>query len=49
MFYTIAVVLTALWLLGLVTAFTMGGMIHILLLVAFVAVVLRAMTWQKPI
>lgn len=41
MLYTIAVVLLILWLLGLVTATTMGGFIHILLVVAIVIVLLR--------
>ena len=41
MLYTIAVVLLILWLLGLVTATTMGGFIHILLVVAIIMVLLR--------
>lgn len=41
MLYTFAVVMLVLWLLGLVTATTMGGMIHILLVVAIVVVLLR--------
>ena len=41
MLYTIAVVLLLLWLLGLVTSYTMGGFIHILLIVAVVVVLLR--------
>lgn len=41
MLYTIAVVLIVLWLLGLVTSFTIGGFIHILLIVAIVMVLLR--------
>lgn len=41
MLYTIAVVLIILWLLGLVTAYTMGGLIHILLIIAVVSVLLR--------
>ncbi|MBK7000064.1 MAG: lmo0937 family membrane protein [Rhodoferax sp.] len=41
MLYTIAVVLIILWLLGLVTAYTMGGLIHILLVIAVVSVLLR--------
>ncbi len=38
---TIAVLLVILWLLGLVTSYTMGGLIHILLVIAVVAVLLR--------
>ena len=41
MLYTIAVVLIILWLLGLVTAYTMGGLIHVLLVIAIVVVLLR--------
>ena len=38
MLYTIAVVLLILWLLGLVTSYTMGGLIHVLLVIAVVMV-----------
>jgi hypothetical protein len=41
MLYTIAVVLLVMWLLGLVTSYTIGGFIHILLVVAVVMVLLR--------
>jgi hypothetical protein len=41
MLYTVAVVLCILWLLGLVTSYTMGGLIHILLVIAIIAVLLR--------
>jgi hypothetical protein len=41
MLYTIAVVLLILWLLGFVTSYTIGGFIHILLVVAVVMVLLR--------
>ena len=41
MLYTIAVVLVILWLLGFVAAFTMGGFIHILLVIAVVVVLIR--------
>lgn len=41
MIYTIAVILLALWLLGLVSSYTMGGFIHILLVVAIVVVLVR--------
>lgn len=39
--HTIAVVLIALWLLGLITSYTMGGFIHVLLVVAIVVVLVR--------
>ena len=42
MLYTIAVVLLILWLLGLVTGATMGGFIHLLLIIAIVMVLVRA-------
>jgi hypothetical protein len=41
MLYTIALIILALWLLGLVTSYTMGGLIHILLVVAIVMVLVR--------
>jgi hypothetical protein len=41
MLYTIAVVLIILWLLGLVTSYTIGGFIHILLVVAVIMILLR--------
>ena len=41
MLYTIAVVLVILWLLGLVTSFTLGGFIHILLVLAIISILLR--------
>lgn len=41
MLYTIAVVMLVLWVLGLITSNTMGGFIHILLVIAIVVVLLR--------
>ncbi|MDD2775885.1 MAG: lmo0937 family membrane protein [Gallionella sp.] len=41
MLYTIAVVMLILWMLGLVSSYTMGGFIHILLVIAIVMVLLR--------
>ena len=49
MLYTIAVVLLILWLLGLVTSYTMGGFIHILIVVAIVIVLLRVISGRKVI
>ena len=49
MLYTIAVVLTILWLLGLVSSYTMGGLIHVLLVIAIVVVLLRVISGRKPI
>ena len=47
MLYTIAVVLIILWLLGLVTSYTLGGFIHILIVVAIVMVLLRIISGRK--
>lgn len=47
MLYTIAVVLLILWLLGLVSAYTLGGFIHILLVVAIVMVLIRLISGRK--
>ncbi len=49
MLYTIAVVLVILWLLGLVTSYTMGGLVHVLLVIAIVVVLLRVISGRKPI
>jgi uncharacterized protein DUF5670 len=49
MLYTIAVVLVILWLLGLVTSYTIGGFIHVLLVIAIVVVLLRIISGRKPI
>lgn len=49
MLYTIAVVLLVLWLLGLVTSTTVGGFIHILLVIAIVVVLLRVISGRKPL
>jgi len=47
MLWTIAVVLLVLWALGFVTSFTMGGFIHILLVLAVVLVVVRLIQGRK--
>ena len=49
MLYTIAVILLILWLLGLVSSYTMGGFIHVLLVIAIVVVLLRIISGRKPI
>ena len=49
MLYTIAVVLLILWLLGLVTSYTIGGFIHVLLVIAIVVILLRIINGQKPV
>jgi hypothetical protein len=47
MFYTIAVLLIVLWLLGFVTSYTMGGFIHILLVIAIVMFLVRVITGRR--
>jgi hypothetical protein len=47
MLYTIAVILLILWILGLVTSYTIGGLIHILLVIAIVVIVLRFLQGRK--
>ena len=49
MLYTIAVVLLILWLLGLVTSTTLGGFIHVLLVIAVVVVLLRVISGRSPL
>lgn len=49
MLETIAVVLLVLWLLGMVSAYSMGGFIHILLVVAVVVMLLRIIQGRRPI
>ncbi len=47
MLYTLAVVLLILWLLGLVTSYTMGGFIHILLVIAIVMILVNLITGRR--
>ena len=47
MLYTIAVVLIVLWLLGLVTGYTMGAFIHVLLVIAIIMVLLNLISGRK--
>lgn len=49
MLYTIAVVLVILWLLGLVSSYTMGGFIHILLVVAVIFILLRVIQGRSVV
>ena len=49
MLYTIAVILLVLWLLGLATSFTAGGLLHILLVLAIVAVVYQLITGRSAV
>jgi hypothetical protein len=47
MLWTICVVLIVLWLFGIVTSYTMGGLIHILLVVAIIVVLVRVIQGRK--
>lgn len=49
MITTIAIVLLVLWLLGLVTSYTIGGFIHILLVVAVIMVLIRIIKGKNPL
>jgi hypothetical protein len=49
MLYTLALILVVLWLLGLITGATMGGFIHILLVIAIVMILLRIISGRKPV
>jgi hypothetical protein len=49
MLWTIAVILVVLWALGLVTAFTASGFIHILLVLAIIVVVIRLLQGRSPV
>ena len=49
MLYTIAVVLIVLWLLGLVTSYTMGGFIHILLAIAVIMILVNLISGRRTV
>lgn len=49
MLWTIAVLLLILWFLGMISSYTMGGFIHILLLLAIVTVLIRVIQGRRPI
>ena len=49
MLWTIAVILVVLWALGLVSSYTMGGFIHVLLILAIVVVLVRVIQGRKPL
>lgn len=48
MLYIVAVVLVVLWLLGMVSSFTINGFIHILLVVAVIVILVRIINGRKP-
>jgi hypothetical protein len=49
MLWTIAVVLVILWLLGIVSGYTIGNFIHILLVIAIIVVLVRVIQGRKPV
>jgi hypothetical protein len=49
MIYSIAIILILLWLVGLMSSATLGGFIHVLLVIAVVMVLLRVIAGRKPI
>ena len=49
MLWTIAVVLMILWLLGLMTSYTLGGLVHLLLVIALVVVVIRLLQGRRVV
>jgi len=49
MLYTIAVVLVLLWLLGMVSSYTMGGFVHVLLVIALIMVLLRVIGSRRTV
>ena len=49
MLYTIAVILVILWLVGLVTSYTMGGFIHVLMVIAIIFVLVNLISGRKPV
>ena len=49
MLWTIAVLLLILWLLGMVSSYTLGGFIHILLVLAVIAVLVRILQGRSPV
>ncbi len=49
MLWTLFVILLLLWLLGMISSYTLGGFIHVLLLVALAAVLIRVIQGRRPI
>jgi len=47
--WTVAVILLIMWLLGLVTSYTLGGFIHILLVLAIMVVLIRVIQGRRPV
>jgi hypothetical protein len=49
MLWTIFVILLVLWLLGVVSSYTLGGFIHLLLVVAVIVLILQLLTGRRPV
>jgi hypothetical protein len=49
MLWTIFVILLVLWLIGVVSSYTLGGFIHILLVIALVVLVIQLITGRRPV
>jgi hypothetical protein len=49
MLYTVAVILVILWLIGLVTSYTMGGFIHVLLVIAIIVILVNVISGRRPV
>jgi hypothetical protein len=49
MLYTIAIILVVLWLLGMVTSTTMGGLVHVLLVIAVIVILLRLISGRNAV
>jgi hypothetical protein len=49
MLWTIAVILVVMWLLGMVSSYTMGGFLHLLLVLAIIAVLLNVISGRRPV
>ena len=47
--WTIAIVLLILWLLGMVSSYTLGGFVHILLVLAIIVVLIRVLQGRRPV
>jgi hypothetical protein len=49
MLWTIAIILLVLWLLGMVSSYTLGGFLHVLIILAIIAVVIRLIQGRNPV
>lgn len=49
MLWTICVILIILWLLGIVTGTTMGGLVHVLLVIAIIVILVRVISGRRPL